>query len=964
MALDGRFDQIRTHQIISTGSNGTNAKVLMYDQIVSTNLSGGFSPTLFTTTAIGTDVFLYVSGNIGSTNGTDGTVSVFGGDLVVSGTARFFTGLSGSLQTLTNGTSYLVAGPNITITTQSNGSIAITGSAGGGTSIFTNSGVFAYTTSSVALGVSSYFTSGSDVFFYVSGASGSIGNTTLRGVALFGGDIVVSGGLWARSGLIFPYNAGTQYITLTGSGATEQLNIFKLDASNNFVFGSSNGTYNGTTYLVGPANSQAIIIQHGDSNVSNNDIVISSDAGVSFGTQTDPGANNLGLKNNTFLKGKNSGGTYRNLVGLDNNNNVLVADINQQTALVGGGINLNSSTTFPTTGSDTFLYVSGAIGSVGTSTRGAAVFGGDMQVSGNLNVALSATVGTLTASQASTFTSALFVGSLLTANSGLVVNGASQFNGKIIATGNQISGSLQVLADGVTPYLIGGPNITITTQSNGAVAISGSAGSSLFTQSASFAYTTSSVVIGSGTYATTIGKDVFFYVSGNANVSRPTTQRGVAVFEGDVVISGGLLCFGQNFNGVSSSLWYLNVGNNLVVQNELLVEGPVLLYSNPCSITGSDNGLSPVNLIGMDVNNNITIGQTFGPGNSPYNMNLSASQFVFGQANKAYLGTECYMYFSGAINGLSGIPNKTATIFGGDVAVSGGMKVFNPVIIQNVSASLTTTASLFSLNPSGVLGIPYNAQIMARNSTDTTWLNIAAYSNGSAVVKPNTLILGDGLNSAGVALSSNLQVLAVFTGSAGTSYIGNSVPALTDTILFLSGATGTEGTANRGVTLIGGDFVVSGSSHALGTFKVEGTTIFNGVVNTQSTLFINQPVYSYNITDFSAATTVRSNNNVFSGSTFVSSSLITSSFTATIGISTYNLSCSTAVTCTLPAAQKDARFEFWDVSGSLATLPCLFVPSGSQLINGQSSYLFNRNWGGQSFSCFSGSTGFMWIAGQ
>lgn len=45
--------------------------------------------------------------------------------------AYFGGGLSGSLQRLTDGTPYLVPGPNITITTQSNGAIAISGSSGG-----------------------------------------------------------------------------------------------------------------------------------------------------------------------------------------------------------------------------------------------------------------------------------------------------------------------------------------------------------------------------------------------------------------------------------------------------------------------------------------------------------------------------------------------------------------------------------------------------------------------------------------------------------------------------------------------------------------------------------------------------------------------------------------------------------------------------------------------------------------
>lgn len=49
-----------------------------------------------------------------------------------TGSAEFSSGLSGSLTRLVDGTDYLIAGDNISITTQSNGSLVITSSGGGG----------------------------------------------------------------------------------------------------------------------------------------------------------------------------------------------------------------------------------------------------------------------------------------------------------------------------------------------------------------------------------------------------------------------------------------------------------------------------------------------------------------------------------------------------------------------------------------------------------------------------------------------------------------------------------------------------------------------------------------------------------------------------------------------------------------------------------------------------------------
>ena len=73
----------------------------------------------------GRDNSFFVSGSVGSAGSADRGTSVFGGDLLVSGTFFAPNGLSGSLTRLSNGSSYLVEGSNITITSSSNGSVTI-----------------------------------------------------------------------------------------------------------------------------------------------------------------------------------------------------------------------------------------------------------------------------------------------------------------------------------------------------------------------------------------------------------------------------------------------------------------------------------------------------------------------------------------------------------------------------------------------------------------------------------------------------------------------------------------------------------------------------------------------------------------------------------------------------------------------------------------------------------------------
>ena len=154
----------------------------------------------------GDDVVFYVSGSKSGIGTSAGKVSVFGGDVVMSGTlwgeVLVTGGISGSLTKLSDGTSYLIAGSNVTITTGALGSITInsTAAGGGGSSFFVDSVTGSiYTTGSVAFvgteNVLSASQKGSDVFFYVSGSKS--GKDTATGkVAVFGGDIVVSGVLW------------------------------------------------------------------------------------------------------------------------------------------------------------------------------------------------------------------------------------------------------------------------------------------------------------------------------------------------------------------------------------------------------------------------------------------------------------------------------------------------------------------------------------------------------------------------------------------------------------------------------------------------------------------------------------------------------------------------------------------------------------------------------------------------
>lgn len=151
----------------------------------------------------------------------------------------------------------------------------------------------------------------SDVFFFVSGSKGSRHSTTNKGVSVFGGDLVISGTLYAERQVIEVDEAVTGSLLVSGSLSVSQsaeiqkgltVNTSKENTSNFIVYGSSPGKEMITT------------------NIDNNLVMI----------------------------------------------------------LSGGA----AASTDEFNYADTAFFVSGSTGSRGSSTRGTAVFGGDVYVSG------------------------------------------------------------------------------------------------------------------------------------------------------------------------------------------------------------------------------------------------------------------------------------------------------------------------------------------------------------------------------------------------------------------------------------------------------------------------------------------------------------------------------------------------------------------------------------------------------
>ena len=257
--------------------------------------------------------------------------------LSVVGAVSASLGLSGSLTTLVDGTSYMVAGNNITITSSSNGAVTITGTATGAADVGWIGPSSGQIDTTGSVGVSGSL----DVGEYIR----HIGDTNTY-IRFTDDNINIQAG-------------GVDFIDIIEDGSQDQVVINQGAVDVDFRVESTNEPRG----LFVDANANTFHVNYNESNFdtkihNTNDVAITvNSAGVIL--------NEDGHATNDFR------------VESDGHTHALFVDAGNNEVLLGA----NS-----TPGDDVFLFVSGTIGARGTSVSGSAVFGGDTVISGALYV--------------------------------------------------------------------------------------------------------------------------------------------------------------------------------------------------------------------------------------------------------------------------------------------------------------------------------------------------------------------------------------------------------------------------------------------------------------------------------------------------------------------------------------------------------------------------------------------------
>jgi len=251
-----------------------------------------------------------------------------------------------------------------------------------------------------------------DTAFFVSGTIGSRGSASVKGTAVFGGDVHISGTVTAGGGI-------SGAVSAVANGADNRVATF---SSSDALAGESNLTFDGSTLTVTGDTSLngGVIINEGsadkdfrvESNGNTHMLFVNGGTNrLSIGTAGASPDTTVHMRddtptlriqrddnaNNSTIEWAGAAGVRANMFHLGTSNDLIISSWNGSAVeeslrfvpitrqiIFNSGSSNGPGSQNEATGSDVSFYVSGAQYSQGTSTRGVAVFGGDVYASGTM----------------------------------------------------------------------------------------------------------------------------------------------------------------------------------------------------------------------------------------------------------------------------------------------------------------------------------------------------------------------------------------------------------------------------------------------------------------------------------------------------------------------------------------------------------------------------------------------------
>ena len=779
MAKDFRATQVETTKIILSGGIASSTiGGIIYSGSVATNRSGGIPASMLSD--VGTDVFLFVSGTKSNSDFTRAGVTLFGGDIVVSGTMyaeRQVIEVDGIID------GDLIVTGNLLVKPDTNSSISADFRNAANASLFrvdtsnssvvineeSNSFDFRVETNNkenallidgstdqvliLSGGAAASYdeASGNDVNFYVSGSVGSKG-TSIRGTTLFGGDMQISGAL---------HIAGTTGLYESGESVSIILNSRPDIASTSRIVWDTNtdGAYSpdaqiyetgGDLYISGSddvrirGNFGDVIVQSGDDIMfrPGDSLTITEDSSASGKFVQVYAQPSVSTFHNVFDIDGSSGiiindageSAYDFRVETNNKTHAIFTDASTDQVLIlsgGAGVSPNESS-----GADVNFFVSGTIGSKGTSARGTTLFGGDLVVSGTLQ-----------------------------ARTNLEVNAAAGISDFIhfgSTAGKEIIASLS--SQNQVLILSGGGGAASPNEKN--------------------------------------YPDLAFFVSGSIG-SKGTAVKGTAVFGGDLVVSGSTTLGTVAGDLLPSIDDTYDLGSTALAWQDLHLEGDVLM---------TDTG--KVETAAGDLIISAAGGQVVVDANTSIVLDADDKNIIFKDAGvtRGSIIANTRLTFSSSAGADIVLDSN-----GGSIRIEeAGTEFFR------ITKSANHTVLQPRVADKDIIFAEDGGNEIARFDSSLESFNINTNKRISfdGTSSSTEFISGDGFD---LTIGSSNKVL-ILSGGAPAS---PSEQLYLDTNFFVSGSIGSKGTAVKGTAVFGGDLVVSGSTTldtvAAGTWQ--GTAI-------------------------------------------------------------------------------------------------------------------------------------------